>query len=96
MQWVFVLISLLLLVVAVFALQNADSVTVRFLHWQIQASVAVVTLGSTTVGALVAGLFGLAARLRRWQRRRTVAPPAREVTGPEPGPPMGPTPRPGP
>ena len=53
-----------------FALQNPDVVTLHFLTWHLQTSVAVLTLAATTVGAMIAGLVGLAARLQRWQRTR--------------------------
>ena len=66
----FIFLSVLLLAVAIFALENAQTVTVRFLYWQLQSSVAVVTLVATAAGALIAGLVGLASRLRRWKRGR--------------------------
>jgi len=61
-------LSVLLLAVAVFALGNAQAVTVRFLYWQLQSSVAVVTLAATVAGVLIAGLAWLVSRLRRWRR----------------------------
>ena len=64
MQLVFILFSLLLLAVAVFALQNPDRVVLTFLAWKVETSVAILTLGATTAGALIAGLLGLASRLR--------------------------------
>jgi putative membrane protein len=70
MQLVFVLLIILLLAVALFAIQNADAVTVRFLHWQLQASLAVVTLAATATGAGIAVLLGWMARLRRWRKHR--------------------------
>jgi uncharacterized integral membrane protein len=63
-------LSVLLLAVAIFALENAQTVTVRFLSWQLQSSVAVVTLAATAAGVLIAGLIGLVSRLRRWHRGR--------------------------
>jgi uncharacterized integral membrane protein len=91
MQVLFVLLTLLLLAVAVFALQNADPVILRFLHWQFQSSVAVVTLGATAAGALIAGLIGVGGRLRRWQRRRAARPEVGAVPLPaEPRPPVSP------
>ena len=65
-----IVLSVLLLAVAIFALQNAQAVTVRFLYWEIQSSVAVVTLAATATGVLIAGLVGLVSRLRRWKRGR--------------------------
>lgn len=70
---IFVLGILLLLAVAVFALQNPDPVTVRFLSSEIQASVAILTLVAAATGAVIAGLLGLAGRLLRWQRGRSAS-----------------------
>jgi uncharacterized integral membrane protein len=95
---VFILLTLLLLAVAVFALQNPDPVTLRFLGWQTQSSVAIVALGATATGALIAGLLALAGRLRRWQRGRGPGPavaPGRQPALPPEAPPGGPPPRPG-
>lgn len=73
MQLIFILLTLLLLAVAIFALQNSEPATVRFLHWQIRSSVAVVTLAATAAGALIAALLGWATRIRRWSRERGAA-----------------------
>ena len=72
-----IVLSVLLLAVAIFALENAQAVTVRFLYWQLQSSVAVVTLAATAAGVLIAGLVGLASRLRRWKRGRAATGAAR-------------------
>ena len=81
-----VVLSVLLLIVVIFALQNAQAVTVRFLFWQLQSSVAVVALTATAAGVLIAELFGLASRLLRWKRGRPVTGPARPAAPPsEPG-----------
>ncbi len=85
-----IVLSVLLLAVAIFALENAQAVTVRFLSWQLQSSVAVVTLAATAAGVLIAGLFGLASRLRRWNRGRAATGAARLATLPsEPRSPAG-------
>ena len=79
-----IVLSAVLLVVVVFALQNSQAVTVRFLYWQIQSSLAIVTIAATTAGVLIAGLFGSASRLWRWKRGRAAkaetrsGPPSRE------------------
>ncbi len=65
-----IVLSVLLLAVTIFALENAQAVTVRFLFWQFQSSVAVVTLAATAAGVLIAGLFRVVSRLRRWKRGR--------------------------
>jgi uncharacterized integral membrane protein len=97
MQLALLLLLVLSLAVALFALQNADTVTVRFWPWEFQASVAILTLGALTVGACMAGLVSLAARLGRWTRRHApahpVSPPPPPVSSPpRPGdtPPLGP------
>jgi uncharacterized integral membrane protein len=89
-----VILSALLLAVVVFALQNAAPVTVHFLSWRLEASVAVVTLTATASGALIAGLFGLASRLRRWRRGRVATGAARAAPASvEPGAPVALSPR---
>jgi uncharacterized integral membrane protein len=83
----FILLTLLLLAVAVFALQNPAVVTLKFLAWEVQTSVAILTLAATMVGALIAGLIALAARFQRWQRTR-----AADATSRAPAPPSPPAP----
>ena len=75
-----IVLSVLLLAVAIFALENAQAVTVRFLYWQLQSSVAVVTLAATAAGVLIAGLIGLVSRLRRWNHDRATTGAARPAT----------------
>jgi putative membrane protein len=77
-----IVLGVLLLAVVIFALQNAQAVTVWFLFWQLQSSVAVVALAATAAGVLIAELFGLARRLRRWKRGRPVTGPARPAVPP--------------
>jgi uncharacterized integral membrane protein len=84
MQALLAVVAVLLFAVAVFAFQNPDSVTVRFLHWELSASVAVVTIASAATGGLAAALTSLATRFVKWSRRPT-KPEAR--TGPPVAPP---------
>ena len=89
MQVLLAIVAILMLAVAIFAFQNPDPVTVRFLHWQLSASVAVVTIASAATGALAAALASLAARFVRWTRRPGhVAGPSESVTPPPPVPPQ--------
>ena len=81
MQLVFVLLTLLLLAVAIFAFQNPEPVTVKFLAWQVSSSVALVTVGSVMGGALIAALLSLTGRLRRWSRTRAAARSGSEAIG---------------
>jgi putative membrane protein len=75
-----IVLSILLLTVAIFAVQNAQAVTVRFLYWQLESSVAVVILAATAAGVLIAELFRLASRLWRWRRDRAATGAARPAT----------------
>lgn len=54
LSWIFVI--LLLVIVAIFSVQNADPVTVRFLRWEITMSAALVI----QIAALLGGVVGLA------------------------------------
>jgi uncharacterized integral membrane protein len=83
MQALFAVGAILLLAVAVFAFQNPDAVTVRFLAWQLSASVAVVTIAAAAAGFLAAALASLASRLVKWTRRPRPSP----RTGPPVAPP---------
>jgi putative membrane protein len=65
-----IVLSVVLLVVVIFALQNAQAVTIRFLFWQLESSMAILALGFTAAGVLIAELLGLANRLLRWKRGR--------------------------
>jgi uncharacterized integral membrane protein len=83
MQALLAVVAILLLAVAVFAFQNPDAVTVRFLRWQLSASVAVVTIAAAAAGALAAALASLASRFVKWTRRPGPSP----RTGPPAAPP---------
>jgi putative membrane protein len=57
----------LALVVAIFAVQNAEPVPIRFLAWQLPGvSLGILVLAAALVGAAVGGAAGL---LSRWRRR---------------------------
>lgn len=67
MTIVYLLIVLMALAITVFALQNAEQVTIRFLAWQIErAPLAAVILISGAVGAIFASLVGF---VQRWKLR---------------------------
>jgi putative membrane protein len=65
-----IILSVALLVVVVFALQNAQAVTIRFLFWQLDSSLAILALAFTAAGVLIAELLRLTTRLLRWKRGR--------------------------
>lgn len=52
------------ILIALFAVQNAATVEVRFLVWHFKTTQVIVILASTAVGALVVGLPGLFKQMR--------------------------------
>ncbi len=67
----YVIVALLVaILVAIFAVQNAQEVNVRFLVWTFQSSVVVVILISLGVGALLAALISLPQTLKARRRFR--------------------------
>lgn len=70
MPLVYVLIAAGAVVIAIFALQNPDQVTVRFLAWRLErAPLAAVILLSGAVGAIVVSLVGF---VQRWKLRSRI------------------------
>jgi putative membrane protein len=67
---VLIVLSVVLVGVTAFALQNAQTVTVRFLFWELESSLAAVILAATAAGVIIAALVGLASRLWNWKRGR--------------------------
>lgn len=55
---------LLMAVAAIFALQNAQPVSVNFLKWSFEASLVIVLVMTFSAGALAAFLFSLPWRIR--------------------------------
>lgn len=49
---------LITLLVAVFSIQNKDSISIIFLSWVFRVPAVLLVLGSFTLGALLAGLLG--------------------------------------
>jgi len=60
LSWLFVI--LLLLLVSLFSVQNAELMTVRFMVWQFQMSAALVIQIAAVLGALVGLLVGVFSR----------------------------------
>lgn len=58
MKFSWILVMLLIAFVAVFSVQNADVVTVRFLLWQFSLSTALVIQLAALIGALVGLVIG--------------------------------------
>ena len=77
-----ILIAAFGLAIALFALQNTDSLTVRFWPWSFTASQAVVILGAAIAGAILGGLIGFRAQLRARRAARMAEARLREVISP--------------
>jgi uncharacterized integral membrane protein len=73
-----ILSLLLAILVAVFAIQNAGPVTLRFGIWSAETSLVVVILVAVAAGAAVASLLGLPGWIRDRSRLRQLA---RELDG---------------
>ena len=70
MPFVYVGITLMAVAIAIFALQNADPVSIRFLAWRLDgAPLAAVILLSGAAGAVLATVVGL---LQRWRLRAQI------------------------
>lgn len=63
-QVVLVLAFLFSLLVAVFAVQNAEPVAVKFLAWRFETSLVIVILAAAALGAALLALLGIFAQLR--------------------------------
>jgi uncharacterized integral membrane protein len=60
----------LAIAVALFAVQNAGPVTLRFAVWSVDTSLVVVILVATAIGAAMASLLGLPGWIRDRRRLR--------------------------
>lgn len=61
-----ILVILLCIIVALFAVQNAVAVSLNFVFWSFQASLVLVILGSFLFGLLVATCFILAMKAKHY------------------------------
>lgn len=68
----FYLISALVfsLLVAIFAIQNTETVVIKFLPWSFSVSLVLVVLGAAVAGALVLYFFGLFKQVGAWMKIR--------------------------
>ncbi|HVU35091.1 MAG TPA: LapA family protein [Opitutaceae bacterium] len=82
LSWLFVIA--LLVFVAVFSVQNAEPITVRFLTWQFAMSAALVIQVAALLGAIVG--LGCGAWSRRSSRQRERAEPKLPEPSPAPEP----------
>ncbi|TBL81406.1 DUF1049 domain-containing protein [Paenibacillus thalictri] len=68
-QWILICCMLFALLTAVFAVINVDKVKVNFLFAQPDMPLILVILGSTLLGGLIVGAFGM---LRGYKMQRTI------------------------
>ena len=61
-----ILVILLSIIVAIFAVQNAVAVSLNFIFWSFSSSLVLVILGSFLIGVLVATCFLLAMKARHY------------------------------
>jgi uncharacterized integral membrane protein len=102
-QAALILALVLAITVALFAVQNAGQVLLRFGIWSVETSVVVVILASAAAGAAAAFLLGLPGRFRdrrrlrhlgreleavKAQQRLPAPPPEAEPPPPPPSPPF--------
>jgi len=82
MPFVYVAITAVAIAIAVFALQNAEPVTIRFLGWRLEgAPLAAVILVAGAVGALLVSVVGL---VQRWKLRTQIRQLKSRLNAPEP------------
>lgn len=60
-----VLALIIVLIVAIFSVQNSAPVAVNFLFWRFQASLAIVIFFSVIAGAVIGVILSLAAKMKR-------------------------------
>lgn len=65
-----VLVFIIIAVIAVFSVQNADPVAITFLFWSFKASLAIVIFLSVLSGIMIAVIISLPGRFRRMSESR--------------------------
>ena len=68
---ILILALLIIAVVAVFSAQNALPVSIVFLFWKFQASLAIVIFLSVLTGVVIASIIFLWLRIRRARKARS-------------------------
>jgi uncharacterized integral membrane protein len=83
MQFFYWIVLLIVIGLAVFAIQNSDApqVTIRFLLWQIETSLVYTILGSIVLGVLITLLFWIPRAIRASFRKQK---PAQEISSTKP------------
>ncbi len=81
-QFYAILIAVFALALALFAIQNTDPLTVRFVTWSFTASEAVVILGAAIAGGIIGALLGLKGQIRARRAARKAEARLREIYHP--------------
>jgi uncharacterized integral membrane protein len=83
MQFFYWIVLLIVIGLAVFAIQNSDApqVTIRFLFWQIETSLVYTILGSIVLGILITLLFWIPRAIRASFRKQK---PPQEMSSTKP------------
>lgn len=72
MQWTVVIALIFALVVGIFAVQNVNTVTLKFFAYEIPTNLVVVVLGGVAFGALMIGILGLIGQIKARLQIRTL------------------------
>lgn len=72
------IVLILLAAVAIFSIQNAQTVSIKFLAWGTEASLAIVIIISVALGALLASVVALWTGVKRSRVARKKAVPANQ------------------
>ena len=70
MPFLLIVAIILAALTAIFAIQNADVITVSFLGWETEASLALILILTLGVGILVGYLAGLPSRMKKGSQLR--------------------------
>jgi len=68
MNWKLILAVILLIFLSIFAMQNYEVVTVKFLIWSFKTSMAIMTFSALLIG-IVIGLISFALRRKKPETR---------------------------
>jgi uncharacterized integral membrane protein len=81
----FVLLLVIVALVVIFSVQNAAPVTIAFLIWTFQASLAIVVLLSAVLGVAAASILFMLLRLKRAMRAKDAIRGGRSGSASTPG-----------
>lgn len=81
MRFLFAVAILLMTIAAIFALQNAQPVSVNFLRWSFEASLVIVLILTFAAGALAAFLVSIPRRIKVSRELTSLRKPNKEKAG---------------